>query len=417
MSVQNRYYKPVFFKVVLVFKELSIKNFQSHKKTVIEFSNGVNVLVGGSDQGKSAIIRAILWAVNNRPLGADDIVSHWARDDKNKINDIMSVRIITDIGRVTRRKTADTNEYILVGEDDNKKVFSAINKDVPEDIQKFFKLTDTNIQQQHDAPFLLSASASDVAKYFNKIVRLDVIDKVLGNAESARRDTNKKIKETETEKKELEKQLENYEWIEQAQELSDKLLKLNERINELDDGWQVIDCEVKDYQIQKNFLKDFPDIKKAKEIIEKIESIKIDYDLVNETEKDIETYKKLNRDRKIYDMIKDGKDILNEIEIVEEEIERLDMVIKLAKKEIDEYNENKKLSDMGFDKKEALRIIKDIEAIQPDYALLRELNTQIQEYNLALDVRENMSEEIKKYKEELPDVCPECGQPIEECKE
>jgi exonuclease SbcC len=53
---------------------VAIKNFQSHKNTNIDFQrNGVNVIVGTSDQGKSAILRAILWAVNNRPMGTDDI--------------------------------------------------------------------------------------------------------------------------------------------------------------------------------------------------------------------------------------------------------------------------------------------------------------------------------------------------------
>ena len=399
-------------------KELSIKNFQSHKNTNIEFVNGVNVIVGSSDQGKSAVLRAVLWAVNNRPLGTDDIVSHWARDTKGKISDEMAVKIITDRGWVIRGRTPDTNRYLL-RDDKNKtdQTFNAVNKDVPEDIQKFFGLSDVNIQSQHDAPFLLSASASDVAKYFNKIVRLDVIDTVLGNAESARRDTNKKIKETENEKKNLEKQLEGYNWIDKAQELAEKLANTDNRINAYDDTWQVIDCEVKHYLMQKDYLKKYPDIKKANAIIEKIENIKIDYDTVNELEKNIEKYKEVNRDRKIFEMIKAGKDILVEIESIEAEIKNDFHEQNILLKEVSGYEEDKKLSDMGFDKARALELIKEIEAVRPDYETLKVVNSQILEFENARKIREQAAIERADLIKQLPDECPTCGRPLGECKE
>ena len=403
-----------------MFEELTIKNFQSHKDTHIKFENGVNVLVGSSDQGKSAILRAILWAINNRPLGTDDIVSHWARDSKNKIADTMSVRIETENGVVVRKRTADKNEYSLRDNWDNEeksKLFEAVNKEVPEDIQKFFRLSDVNIQMQHDAPFLLSASASDVAKYFNKIVRLEVIDAVLGNAESARRDTNKKIKETENEKIGIENQLKDYEWIEQAQELVEKLSKVQERVNVYEDTWQVIDCEVRDYLIQKDILKDHPDVKRANGIIEKIENIKIDYDSWSELEQDIEKYKKVFRDVKIYAMVKSGKGIIDKIESIEVKIKDSYHEQNTLLKEVSDYEEDKKLSDMGFDKIRALELIKEIEGVRPEYDTLRELSAQIKEFEFAETAKEAaeiMKDELIK---RLPEICPTCGAPMGECRE
>jgi len=379
-----------------VFHKVEIKNFQSHKKTVIEFANGVNVIVGVSDNGKSAVLRAIIWAINNRPLGTDDIISHWARDDKNKSTDKMYVKIFTEKGVVRRQRTNDSNIYILNDDAGNEKIFEAINKEVPQDIINFFNLSDVNIQQQHDSPFLLSSSASDVAKYFNKIVRLDVIDTVLGNAESARR---------------------GYDWIERAQELSEKLNKIDEKIKYYDDDYNLLDGDIAKYETIKKVLEDTPDIKKANELIEKIENIKIDYVLLKEIENEIEDYKNVNRDRKIFDMVKEGKDIISEIDIYAKEIAGNKIDVDLLQKDIDQYNENKKISDMGFDKNEALQIIKEIERITPDYNLLRELNAQINEYNLSLSERDKLIDEIESLKKDLPDVCPECGQPLKECKE
>ena len=57
-------------------QKLNIQNFQSHKDTKLEFHPGVNVIIGQSDSGKTAIIRALRWLIWNRP-GGDDFRSDW----------------------------------------------------------------------------------------------------------------------------------------------------------------------------------------------------------------------------------------------------------------------------------------------------------------------------------------------------
>lgn len=47
-------------------KSISIKNFESHEDTVIHFSQGLNLLVGESNSGKSSIIRSAAAVVNNQ---------------------------------------------------------------------------------------------------------------------------------------------------------------------------------------------------------------------------------------------------------------------------------------------------------------------------------------------------------------
>jgi len=53
----------------MVVEKITIKNFQSHEETELQFSSGVNVIVGSSDSGKSAILRALKWVVQNKPSG------------------------------------------------------------------------------------------------------------------------------------------------------------------------------------------------------------------------------------------------------------------------------------------------------------------------------------------------------------
>ena len=59
-------------------KEINIKNFQSHDNTNLILDSGVNVIVGSSDSGKSAIIRALRWVTSCVPRG--EIGRAWCRE-------------------------------------------------------------------------------------------------------------------------------------------------------------------------------------------------------------------------------------------------------------------------------------------------------------------------------------------------
>ena len=76
-------------------QSVHIQNFQSHKNSTLEFSPGVNIIVGTSDSGKTAIIRALRWVVWNRPSG-DSLRSTWGGKT--------SVEICLDKGSVERSK-------------------------------------------------------------------------------------------------------------------------------------------------------------------------------------------------------------------------------------------------------------------------------------------------------------------------
>jgi len=147
---------------------MDIWNFQSHKKSHLEFSPGVNVIVGQSDAGKTAIIRALKWVFQNRP-GGNSIKSWWGGETEVKVN--LSDAIITK----TRAQSAT---YYL-----NDTKFKAMGTDVPEEIQRAINFSEINIQQQLDRPYLLDLSAGEVAGHFNRVAHLDVIDKGVSNVQ------------------------------------------------------------------------------------------------------------------------------------------------------------------------------------------------------------------------------------------
>jgi len=156
-------------------KSLELHNFQSHKQSSLEFDPGVNVIIGPSDSGKTAVIRALRWLVWNRPLG-DAMRSTWGGSTH--------VRITTEEGIVTRLKNNTEQGYVLKIGDKDKSHFNADRTDVPKEISDILNLNEINLQQQLDSPFLLTDSSGEVAKHFNKVAHLDQIDSGLKNVQS-----------------------------------------------------------------------------------------------------------------------------------------------------------------------------------------------------------------------------------------
>lgn len=161
-------------------KSISIKNYQSHKDTFIAFKEGLNVITGASDSGKSVILRAFRWVLYNRPLG--DEIRNW--DTKN--DDPVCVEITTDENIIVGKERKKKKNIYYIIENENKQIFEAVGQDVPEQIVTALGVTDINIQSQHDKYFLLDSgiSAGEVAKRFNEMVGLDVIDKTFKNFNS-----------------------------------------------------------------------------------------------------------------------------------------------------------------------------------------------------------------------------------------
>jgi len=140
----------------------------SHKASSLEFSEGVNVIVGATDSGKSAVIRALKWVLTNRPSG-DSFCSSWGGDTE--------VHIDFDNGQVSRIRSKKDNMYLLGLHDE----FKAVKTDIPDEIAVALNMNDLNLQTQFESHFLLSKSAGEVAAHFNKVAHLDKIDLGLQN--------------------------------------------------------------------------------------------------------------------------------------------------------------------------------------------------------------------------------------------
>lgn len=154
-------------------KTIEISNYQAHKSSCLDLHPGVNVITGSSDSGKSAILRALIWGLKNRPSGGD--FKSWYASDK----DTVEVSVEFDNGWFIKERKGTKNKYQT-----EEGTFEALRSDVPEFVQKLANIGEFNLQTQYQKYFMLQDSPGDRAKVINEITGLGIVDKLFKHLNS-----------------------------------------------------------------------------------------------------------------------------------------------------------------------------------------------------------------------------------------
>lgn len=214
-------------------RKVILENFQSHKYTVLEFDEQLNVIVGPSDSGKTAILRGIRWVLYNEPSG-----DYFIREGENHC----SVTIeFSDGIKVKRYRSRSKNVYYLYNSQNDEIAFEGFGTSVPEEIinstgiKKILLDKDIskpiNLSDQLEGAFLLSERGSTRASSIGRLVGVNIIDDTI-------RDTLKDIRNLSVKKKSLEERISNleeelskYEYLEELQNRIDKLEDIRDKIS------------------------------------------------------------------------------------------------------------------------------------------------------------------------------------------
>lgn len=146
-----------------------LTNFQAHKYLEVDCA-GFTTLTGGSNGGKSAVLRAIQGLVRND--SAADYVRHGQK--------MLSVKLYFDDGYVVEWiKGSGENKYILTDPDSHSRTFDKVGADVPEEVRSVLRLGPiavkgsdkeyVNFHNQLESPFLISSTPGSVAKLFGEL--------------------------------------------------------------------------------------------------------------------------------------------------------------------------------------------------------------------------------------------------------
>jgi DNA repair exonuclease SbcCD ATPase subunit len=316
-------------------KKVRLINFQSHKDTTIEFDKYLNVIVGPSDQGKSAIIRAIKWVLYNEPSG-----TFFIREGEKECTVSITFNDNTILKRI---RSQSKNLYILIDEKGNESIYEGFGKTVPIDIiektniRKLYlddnESNTINIGEQLEGPFLLSEKASTRANAIGRLVGVHIIDKAVANTLKDIRSLNSDRKSIENRLSSLKEKLTQYEYLNDLKITLDRLEKIHKTIkfnkeklkilNNLKEKLGLIELDIKQTEIIINKLSKIYEIEKIALLLEnkiskykKLESKMNQYNNISE---EINEYKKLVERLKDINRVKDiVKNINKKVELAKE---------------------------------------------------------------------------------------------------
>jgi DNA repair exonuclease SbcCD ATPase subunit len=358
-------------------KSLNINNFQSHKETKLEFSPGVNIIVGSSDSGKTAILRSLGWLCWNRPSG-DAFRSWWSNST--------SVYLETDEGIISRLKDkTDRYKIFIKGKDDI--VFKAFGTSIPDEIVSFLNLNELNFQRQLDSPFLISATSSEVARQFNKVANLDKIDIATSNINGWIRDISFTIG------KPAEKEEPATGLIKKIEDQKNELLKFKD-LDVL--GSDISNLEKLDgnrTELQKRKYNISILCQKYKIIKENI----FDKSKILKVEKSVADILIDINARKTFQFTSDKlKSLVNQVKIIQQEINHKKAISLL---------ESQVLNLLQLHHKRKTQI-KARNLLFKTLSSMGDITTRLANENARYDFLH------AKFEKEFPDVCPLCNQPI-----
>lgn len=193
-------------------RRVVIENFQSHERSELDFSQGLNVIIGPSDNGKSAVLRAIRWALYNEPRGSD-FVRSGARECRVTVTMSDGAEIAREL-LLTKSGSPSRSRYIVRAPGAEDQVFEGFGTEVPAEVVRAHGMpqvlldTDKRVVlsfgSQLEGPFLMAESGSLRARAIGRLLGVHVVD-------AAARNTQKDLRAVKAEVTRLEKELERYD--------------------------------------------------------------------------------------------------------------------------------------------------------------------------------------------------------------
>lgn len=418
-------------------EKVEITNFQTHKKKTVEFVNGLNVIEGESNSGKTAIKRAIEWCLFDVPSGSEFITTGAK---------FSCVKTYLSNGKIIeRRRTRSSSGHwkIIDAASNEETEFKGFGHRIPIEIINTHQMPELsvngnkyrlNVFDQFESPFLIGYGSSERSSLIGSLVDADKADIILRELNSIKRRENQNIKQLEEIYEKQNAELQSYNYLDAYKEDLDKANALNNKLEKLNKELEVLKNLRNKYILSDN------DLNNAKVKLNSI--IKIDKTLISNIKEKANKYvmlinankKLVYSDEQILEInnklgkLKNTLEYKNITDSVKNKYALYENLIKLKDK-YDKYDSFKYVS-----KKPIIDLLsKQIDFIKSkfnDYDKLVELNVvndNINNYNNTISALENKLIKIKEIKKTLENkkaigiekvrkskaVCPTCGHDID----
>lgn len=269
------------------------------------------MIVGPSDYGKSALVRALRWLFYNEPKGAD-FIRVGAR--------ICRVKVELDEGtEVTRVRDQKRNRYILQKAGEKELTFESFGNEVPHEvvlasgIRKVLiddrNKVELNFGAQLEGPFLLADSGSVRAKVIGRLGGVHILDwaqkSVVTDLRRGREEENRLASDLGN----LEEALRAYDYLPQLEKKIDQLEEVIEEAQGISRKIEVLEG------IQLEWVQNGIELEKAEAMIEKLDFLELGEQLISILEEILNNYLDL-------------ENLVAELREVEDQLTLAEMVIK-----------------------------------------------------------------------------------------
>lgn len=403
---------------------LKISNFQSHRDSSLEFSPGVNALVGDSDCGKSAVMRALLWVITNQPQG-DAHVSNWLKDKKGKVKGLCQVSVLVDAGVITRSRGKDENSYELHPwnegtplEDSQAVRFEAMRSDVPVEISRTFGIGPVNIQRQMDPPFLISATPGEAARYINSLVDLSEIDTAMSVTNSMSRECSADMKAANEAVLRLEGEVGSLGWVQELERLTDSVESLEGSLKEAQGKHGTLTDELGRLEAAaRQWASVDLYVKEVEKVLERLEKVSRSLDgamsKYNRLNKDFLAFKAVEKSLRGMERVDEVSGLLDRAGELLGALDKSRRLLDAGK--LEEYTGAARSASLDLEKVEKVlsRLSRMGSALEGTRESLERSQNDLSNLHRGLEVIGRADREIEELERSLEGkVCPCCGRPI-----
>ncbi|NJE48524.1 DNA double-strand break repair ATPase Rad50 [Thermococcus sp. 9N3] len=446
-------------------RKIEIRNFRAHRKSVVEFSDGINLIIGQNGAGKSSILEAIFASLY---LGHPSFPKGYLKANARVGTGELSLSLEFEHNGKTYRITRTTKKSELL---ENGRLIAEKSSD----IARWVERNVYPMQVYTNALYIRQGEIEGIIT--NREVMEKVLRKVLGieDYENAERNSGEVIRELKRRKENLKRLIERKAEIEEnLRDAEKRFAETLRKISELRKRERELLAEVeklsKLYQEMKERKELIAGLEKRIALLEKslaseekllrerekrIEELKLELEELEERKARLEELRPLAEEYTELGKLLKLKDELSKVEVrlssLREKLRSLERettkraelekkLEELKKKEAETRREYERLKERHRLYQRTLSILGEVEKHRKELEragyTVEKLEKELKEIEKAKEELEKLSEEISKVREKIASlkgkkaelranmerlegakICPLCRRPIEEHEE
>lgn len=390
--------------------KVELENWKSHHETTLEFSEGVNALIGTMGSGKSSVLEAITFglygttpSMNSREITLDDAIRRTpseASDASVKVwleieGEEYTVERVIERGSGTR-KSELRKEGELLEAPSTQEVTEQVEKILGMDFKSF---TRAIYAEQNNLDLFLEMRPGNRKERIDELLKLDRFEDARQTTVKAENRLEDELEQKQEELGDLEDEFDGEELEELEEEIEDmeeKLEKLKENIEELKERKDELEEELEELKQKEE---------KQENIKEKITRLKTRKKTVEER---LDEKEGLAEIENIDEKLEEKRESLEKLEEKEDKISKLEQKIEMKDNKMEEIGEE--IEEL----EEEVEKFEDIEEIEGELEEVAEKVESVKEKgNRLYAERQNLVESVKTLKD-TDGECPTCGQEMDE---